>query len=213
MLSLIAMSLIACKNRSKEKVEEQAKEVLPQMQTVQGPDSTVFKHTRDSVLFGMTAAILTAFQNKDYDSLASFIHPDEGLRFSPYCYVDSIDDRIVSANWIRKQAGAKQKRILWGYIDNTMEPIKETFDDYVKGFVLDKDFLHPEHLKVNEIIGRGNTISNIHEMYKGCDFTESHFEGIDKDAARMDWRSLRLVFKLKDGKYYLVGVVHDEWTT
>jgi len=28
----------------------------------------------------------------------------------------------------------------------------------------------------------------------------------------MDWRSLKLVFKEKDGNWYLVGVVHDEWT-
>lgn len=27
-----------------------------------------------------------------------------------------------------------------------------------------------------------------------------------------DWRALRLVFELVDGRYYLVGIIHDEWT-
>jgi hypothetical protein len=28
----------------------------------------------------------------------------------------------------------------------------------------------------------------------------------------MDWRSLRLVFEEQGGSWYLVGIVHDQWT-
>jgi hypothetical protein len=28
----------------------------------------------------------------------------------------------------------------------------------------------------------------------------------------MDWESLRLVFVQEDGAWWLVGIVHDEWT-
>jgi hypothetical protein len=28
----------------------------------------------------------------------------------------------------------------------------------------------------------------------------------------MDWESLRLVFQEEGGVWYLVGVIHDEWT-
>jgi len=28
----------------------------------------------------------------------------------------------------------------------------------------------------------------------------------------MDWKSLRLVFKERNGKFFLVGIGHDEWT-
>ncbi|MBK8311687.1 MAG: hypothetical protein IPL04_13125 [Chitinophagaceae bacterium] len=38
------------------------------------------------------------------------------------------------------------------------------------------------------------------------------FPGSIKKFDGMDWRSIRLVFKIKDGKYFLVGVIHDEWT-
>jgi (p)ppGpp synthase/HD superfamily hydrolase len=28
----------------------------------------------------------------------------------------------------------------------------------------------------------------------------------------MDWRSLRLVFEKKDDIWYIVGIIHDQWT-
>ena len=88
-----------------------------------------------------------------------------------------------------------------------------TLDKYIDGYVYDVDFIKPGNLKVNQVIGAGTTANNLKQMYPTCDFTESHFSGFDKKYDGMDWRSLRLVFKLKDGKYYLVGVIHDEWTT
>ena len=32
-------------------------------------------------------------------------------------------------------------------------------------------------------------------------------------AAAFDWSALRLVFEQVDGRWLLVGVVHDQWTT
>jgi len=28
----------------------------------------------------------------------------------------------------------------------------------------------------------------------------------------MDWRSLKLVFKKYEDRFYLVGIIHSEWT-
>jgi len=206
--SLLAISLFSCKGKKEDKKTEPEQ---PAKDTV-----TVVINTaaRDSALFQLTDEALTAFDKKDYEALSLLVHPDLGLRFSPYSYIDSTADKIVTAEWIKKQANKpKQQKIEWGAIDNTAEPIRMTMDKYIDAFVYDVDFIHPEMRKVNEIIGRGNTINNIAEMYPGCDFTESHFPGFDKKMEGMDWRSVRLVFKKKDGKYYLVGVIHDEWTT
>jgi hypothetical protein len=134
------------------------------------------------------------------------------VRFSPYAYIDSVTDKVVSAAWIRKQAGGKQDKMLWGTIDPTDEPIDRTIDDYAKSFIYNADFLQPEKFKVNEFIGSGNTTNNLLSFYKDCDFTESHFSGFEKRYEGMDWCSVRLVFKKKEGRYFLVGVVHDEWT-
>ena len=107
----------------------------------------------------------------------------------------------------------KQAKILWGTNDPTDDPINLTIDKYIDEFVYDVDFLHPEKQKINEFIGGGNTQNNLLTVYEGYDFTESYFSGFDKKLDGMDWRSLRLVFKQKDGKYFLIGIVHDSWST
>lgn len=204
---LLTVTLFACKSKSSGKKEQEPKETGL-------PDSTVVKVLpKDSVLKDLSKTVLTALKNKDYIALASLVHPDEGVRFSPYGYVDTLHDKIVKADWIVKQAGSeKQERILWGAFDGTGDPINQTLDEYIKDFVYDVDFLHPEKLTVNQFLGAGNSPNNLAAIYPELDFTESWFSGFDKRYEGMDWRSLRLVFKGKEGTYYLVAVIHDEWT-
>ena len=87
-----------------------------------------------------------------------------------------------------------------------------TIEEYFKKFIYAADFLNAEKVSINQKNGQGNSINNIVEIYKPCDFVESHFAGFDKSLGGMDWQSLRLVFKKYNDKYYLVGVVHDQWT-
>jgi hypothetical protein len=168
---------------------------------------------RDSILLAMTKDILTAIKEKRYDTLFHFFHPDEGVRFSPYGYIDTTSDKIIKAEAIKAWADKKkQVKISWGYFDANEEEIKMTMDQYLKRFVYDVDFVKADSVKVNQFIGGGNSMNNLLAIYPGCSFVESHFKGFEKKYEGMDWRSLRLVFKMKDGKYYLVGVIHDEWT-
>ncbi len=204
-LLLLSASLFACKSKSAKEPAKQ--DIVPDTVAVIDPK-------RDSILLQLTSEVFTAFKNKDYNALAAMVHPEEGVRFSPYAYIDTAKDKKLSAAVIKEQADSnKQPVILWGTSDPADEPIRKTINSYVKDFVYDVDFLHPEKVKVNEFIGGGNTLNNLLAVYTGCDFTESHFSGFDKKFEGMDWRSLRLVFKLKDGKYFLVGVVHDAWST
>ena len=208
LLSLFLMvTLFSCKSKSSKEKEQEQKE------TGLTDSATVLSPPKDSLLLNLSKAILTAFKNKDYTALALLMHPDDGVRFSPYGYVDTLNDRIFKSDWILKQAGLKkQEKVLWGEFDGTGDPINQTLDEYNKEFIYDVDFLHPEKSTVNHFLGAGNSPNNLAVVYPGLDFTESWFSGFDKRYEGMDWRSLRLVFKLKNGKYYLVGVVHDEWT-
>ncbi len=109
-------------------------------------------------------------------------------------------------------AKSDQDMIVWGEFDGTGDPIKMTLHNYIQRFVYDVDFAKPETRRVNEFIGSGNSLNNLDSVYKNCDFTESHFSGFEKKYEGHDWRTLRLVFKERNGKYFLVGIVHDEWT-
>jgi hypothetical protein len=64
----------------------------------------------------------------------------------------------------------------------------------------------------NIVIGKGNTLENIHEVYPDGVFVEFHFTGFNEQYDGMDWKSLRLVFEQDGGSWRLVGIVHDQWT-
>ncbi len=204
---VIVIFFTGCNNNSTRKKSEQISSLDSNL--VAKPVAI----NKDSLLMAITKEVLTAFKNKNYVSLSLLIHPEEGVRFSPYAFIQLANDKVVKPDWIKSQADfSKQVNVLWGTNDGSNEAINKTLNEYVTDFVYDVDFLNPEKIKVNEFIGGGNTLNNLLEVYSNCDFSESHFSGFDKKYGGMDWRSLRLVFKMKDGKYYLAGVIHDEWT-
>ncbi|HET9745281.1 MAG TPA: hypothetical protein VFP97_06200 [Chitinophagaceae bacterium] len=176
-------------------------------------DSVRIIRRKDSVLLRLTDNILRTIKNKNYAGLAGFIHPVEGIRFSPYAYIDTVHHVKFSVARFNAQVNASiQDTLLWGEFDGTGDPIKMTLNTYMKRFVYDVDFIKPEKRSVNKFISGGNSLNNLVAVYKNCDFTESHFSGFEEKYGGHDWRTLRLVFKERNKRFYLVGVVHDEWT-
>src|SRR5690606_20910781 len=102
--------------------------------------------------------------------------------------------------------------LLWGMYDGTGKDILLSVEGCFDKFVYDVDFLNAEQVAVNEVLGSGNSLINIHQVYPGADFTESYFSGFEEKYGGMDWRSLRLVFQMDGKQPYLVGIVHDQWT-
>ncbi|MCP9752394.1 hypothetical protein [Ferruginibacter sp. HRS2-29] len=159
-----------------------------------------------------TKAILTLLQNKDHKSFSSYIHPVEGIRFSPYACIDTATDHHFSATEFSSLLAQKNKKLIWGSYDGSGDDIKLTVDGYFQRFVYDADFLNAEKTSLNKMIGGGNSLNNLPKIYPDHEFTESYFSGFDKKLGGMDWVVLRLVYKRYEGKPYLVGVVHDQWT-
>ncbi|NLM45806.1 MAG: hypothetical protein GX200_03275 [Firmicutes bacterium] len=150
-------------------------------------------------------------KNKEMAKLAKMVHPQKGVRFSPYFFVDVQNDRIFNAQQV---AGLNEDTTVydWGIYDGIGEPIELTFNDYYERFVYDQDFLNPHLIGNNTPIGSGNTVDNVAEAYPDGTFVEFHFTGFEPGYDGMDWRSLRLVFEQYEGKWYLVGIIHGEWT-
>ncbi|HAA25207.1 MAG TPA: hypothetical protein DCE11_03680 [Ruminiclostridium sp.] len=164
-----------------------------------------------SIIEDRATNVLTAIKNYDMEKLADAVHPDKGVRFSPYAYVDVDKDLVFTAEEVKNLA-ADTKTYLWGYYDGSGEPINLSFSDYYKRFIYDADFLNAEQVGYNEALGHGNTINNSFDVYENSIIVEYHFSGFDPQYVGMDWRSLRLVFEKKDDAWYLVGIIHDEWT-
>ena len=199
---ILAFALTCCTN----------KKASPNL-TMQ-PDSSVEKITivnHDSLLLSLTRQVLTTLKNKDYSSFEKFIHPTLGTRFTPYGFIDTTVDIRLTANEFRKHLDKKSK-LNWGNYDGSGDSIILTISEYFNKFVYNADFLHAEKTSVNKMIGSGNSFNNLPIVYKDCDFTESYFPGFEKKYGGMDWTSLRLVYQKFEGNYYLVAVVHDQWT-
>jgi hypothetical protein len=157
-------------------------------------------------------SVITALKNKNFERLEDYVHPLKGVRFSPYSYVDIQYDITIAINKIRTLPADTTKRV-WGYYDGSGEEIRLTFIDYYKEFIYDKDFINATEIGYQRIIGQGNTRSNIYEVYPTSIVVEYHFPGFDPRVSGMDWESLRLVFEKYWGQWFLVGIVHDQWTS
>jgi hypothetical protein len=156
------------------------------------------------------AQVINALAEKDMAKVANYVQPEMGVRFSPYGFVRE-EHQVFMPGELAALVGSEQA-YTWGAYDGTGDPIELTFDAYYQEFVYSSDFANPEQMGVNERIGQGNTINNIGEFYPGSSFVEYHFSGFDEEYEGMDWESLRLVFVQEDGTWWLVGIVHDEWT-
>lgn len=155
--------------------------------------------------------VINALKASDLSRLAEFVHPYLGLRFSPYAFI--CDNDLVFQKMAIPSLMRSPTNYIWGtYLDGTGTPIELRFRDYYPLFVYSADFADPDQLAYNQSIGQGNTINNLTEYYPGAEFVEYHFTGFNPQYAGMDWQSLRLVFIKQSGTYYLIGIVHDQWT-
>lgn len=154
--------------------------------------------------------VIQALKNRDLEALAAVIHPEKGVRFSPYSFVGS-EDLLFSREQI-PGLWVDLTVYRWGNYDGSGMPIELTFEGYYLEFIYDVGFARPHMVGFNTTIGHGNTVNNVSEAYPGAVVVEFHFPGFDPKYEGLDWRSLRLVLEQVNGTWFLVGVVHDEWT-
>jgi len=155
--------------------------------------------------------ILTALKSKDAAALARYVHPKQGLRFTPYSYIDLEKDLVFQATDI-PALFASDRLYTWGSFDGSGEPITLNFNDYYAKFVYDQNFLAAPQTVFNQVIQRGNTINNFTSAYPGAGSLEYHFAGFDPQYEGMDWKSLKLAFEPVGETWYLVGIIHEQWT-
>lgn len=167
--------------------------------------------TIESKLRQLGESTLKALKDRDMQKLSSIVHPDKKLRFSPYTFVD-LDQALAFSAQELKTLMTSDKVYTWGLYDGSGEPIKLTFREYMDAFVYDRDFLNAEEVGYNRYIGKGNTVNNISSVYPDATMLEYYFSGFDPQYDGLDWESLKLIFEEKDGNWYLVAIIHDEWT-
>lgn len=200
---------IACNNRNNQKPGDADTTGKKPVDTAAKQPPVIVNE--DSALLALSGTILATIKDTNYTQFITYIHPTQGLRLAPYGFIDTSENRIVQANELLSLLHSN-KKILWGSFDGTGDPIMMTAAGYFKRFVYNVDYLNAPDKAANRIIGGGNSLNNIEKLYPGAPFTEFHFKGFEKKYEGMDWASIRLIFKKENNKYWLIAIVHDEWT-
>lgn len=157
--------------------------------------------------------VVEAIKAKDGEKWARLVHPEKGVRFSPYAYVDVRSDVVFSRDQVRR-FWTDATNYTWGNADGTGDPINMTANQYSERYIMDRDFLTLSTIGVNNDRARGNTTNNAAAVYPDGTRVEYYIEPTPgKGTPESDWAALRLVFEQSGGSWFLVALIHDEWTT
>lgn len=155
--------------------------------------------------------VITAISEKDVATISEFVHPEKGLRFTPYTFV-SLESDIVYTKEEVKNFFDDSNEYLWGYYDGSGEDIRLTPSEYYSSFIYTEDFKNAPQVGYNEVLRFGNMQENQFEVYESPIVVEYYFPGFDPDFEGLDWKSLRLVFEEYEDNWKLVGIIHNQWT-
>lgn len=165
-------------------------------------------------------SVLISLQNHEWVELASYVHPERGVLFSPDAYVERDDAVVLSQEEVR-ELDQDTTLYVWGNEDGTGDVIRLTPTEFVQEHLIDRDFADARRGNRDEAIGRSNTMNNVPDAFydeppgsgagEEITFIEYYIPG-SSEYGGMDWASLRLVFQREDETWYLIGVVRDNWT-
>jgi hypothetical protein len=153
---------------------------------------------------------LAAFKKRDGPALAALAHPSKGVRFSPYAYVQTTNVTITAAQLTT--AFTDPTKRTWGITDGKGDPIILTFADYTRTYVYARDFASSSQTAFNKTIGAGNTIDNTADVYPNAILFEAYDPGPDPQMKDFQWQCVRLLFERSGDRWFLVSVIHGEWT-
>lgn len=176
-----------------------------------GDAASVFSAKDTAALLRSAAGVAEALKTKDYEVLSGYVHPERGVTFSPYSTVDLEADQNFTADQIR-DLERDDTRYLWGYEDGRGEPIQLTIAQFLEQFIFSVDYTQAPSVGVDQIVMSGNSLENLQEAYPDCRFVDLCYPSLDPAYEGLDWCSLKMVFAPTQSGWYLVGLIHSQWT-
>lgn len=165
----------------------------------------------NTLLLERASQVLESLKTEDYAALSQLVHPQRGVTLTPYSTVDPTRDNVLTQADVAKLATDDQI-CLWGLYDGSGNPIRCTGTEYFDRYVFNADYTQAPQVGIDTILISGNALENVMAAYPDGRFVEYHFPGIDPALEGFDWCSLKLVFEEWDNDWYLVGLIHGEWT-
>ncbi len=143
---------------------------------------------------------------RDLHGLSAMVHPKWGVRFTPYTSVDTTADVVLTQSQLETALTDPTVRT-WGSRDGSGEPIRVTAAGYWSEFVWNKDYAKSKPL-LDARRGSSLATDNVATVYPGARVIEWY---VPARPGWLDWGALRLVFAPDAKRWWLVGVLHDQW--
>lgn len=203
--ALLLVLFYSCNNQPESKTD------TPIADTSKSANEIISNLSQQDSITATGREVLTLFKTQNYQELVRYF-ASEGVVFSPYGFIDTVNfKKLIPEDFL--ESINKKWVLTWGSFDGTGDPIKLTVPDYLKRFVYNADYLNAEAVGFNVVIKQGNSINNLKNIYPNHYFIDYHFSGFEQKYNGMDWTSLRLVFEKQNGQYFIVAIIHDQWTT
>lgn len=174
-------------------------------------DSSPEALTGNEPLITRAIEVAQFIRDRNWSALAGAIHPEKGVRFTPYSWVEPNTDMTFTPEEVAA-FGSDSASYMWGYSDGPGEPMYMTPEEYFVRFVFNADYTQAPCLSVNRIMASGNALENVADAYPDGRFVEFYYSGLDPVNEGFDWCALKLVFEAYGNQLMLVGVIHSEWT-
>lgn len=166
----------------------------------------------DGPLLERAELVVERLREGDYPSLAALVHPVKGVTLTPFSTVAPDCDRSMTAAQV-SGLEKDEETYVWGVMDGSGAPIRATAGEYFDRFVYNADYAQAPEVAVDAVLLSGNALENVADAYPEGRFVDYTFPGLDPELGGFDWCSLKLVFEPWENDWYLVGLVHGEWTT
>lgn len=171
---------------------------------------TQTERTAKEQILAISQKVLQAIRNKDIKTISLYIHPKEGVSFSPYVHASKNTNINFKSAELITAYNNSLKIYNWGVYDGSGQDILLSTKDYFNKFVYDKEYINTKEIAFNRITDRGNIRNNLKEEYPESRVVEYHIPNTSEET--MDWGGIWLVFEKAEGKWYLRAIAHDVWT-
>ena len=176
------------------------------------PQAAPLDPEADEPLLERAQAVLEQLREEDFSSLSALVHPEKGVTLTPFSTVTPGRDRSLTPSQVSAVA-EDDEFYVWGVMNGSGAPIRSTPAEYFQRFVYNADYAEAPNMAVDTVLLSGNALENVEKAYPEGRFVDCSFPGLDPELGGYDWCSLKLVFEPWENDWYLVGLVHGEWTT
>lgn len=174
------------------------------------PEENTKEHLEMELTFDTAINVIKAIDNHNYQMLSEYAHPEKGIVFTPFSYID-YDENLVFMPEQIMNFNSNVEIYNWGYYDQSPNLIKMNIEEYFNSFVYDNKYLNSTQIGINTFVRTGNSIENITDVFPDCIFVDFYDSG-SKDYGGLDWSSLKIVMVKYDGSFKVVALVHSSYT-